>query len=98
MRKLALFFMLFFLAPANIAQAQMMCGPRGEVVANLEKGYAEHPVSMGLASNGAVIEVFASEAGTFTIVMTKPNGLSCLVAAGNNWEELVAPKRKGGSA
>lgn len=69
------------------ARAQMMCGPRNDVVANLEKGYSEHPVSMGLASNGAVIEVFLSEAGTFTIVMTRPDGLSCLMAAGKNWQD-----------
>ena len=72
----------------SAAQAQMLCGPRSVVVANLEKGYSERPISMGLASNGAIIEVFVSEKGTFTIVMTRPNGLSCLMVAGENWEDL----------
>ncbi len=86
--KTFIFAFLIILATALPATAQMMCGPRNNVVANLEKGYSEHPVSMGLASNGAVIEVFLSEAGTFTIVMTRPNGLSCLMAAGKDWQDL----------
>ena len=66
----------------------MMCAARAVVVADLASGYAERPVSMGLASNGAVIEMFLSDAGTFTIVMTRPDGLACLMAVGDNWEDL----------
>ncbi len=50
---------------------------------------------MGLASNGAVIEVLASPSGSFTIILTQPNGLSCVMAAGENWENL--PKRLAGA-
>ena len=77
------------------AQAQAMCGERRAVVANLEKAYSEAPVSIGLASNGAVIEVLASPSGSFTIILTQPNGLSCVMAAGENWENL--PKRLAGT-
>jgi hypothetical protein len=70
------------------AQAQAVCGDRGDVATKLQQGYAEKPISMGLANNGSVIEVFASNSGTFTIVVTTPTGQSCLVAAGENWEDL----------
>lgn len=54
---IAAFLAAFFMsAPAN---AQTMCGERSTVVASLEKTYSETPVSMGLASNGAVIEILA---------------------------------------
>ncbi len=76
-------------------QAQAVCGEHSEVVSKLEKGHSEKPVSMGLASNGAVIEVFASESGTFTIIMTLPTGMSCLMAAGEDWQEL--PKQNVGA-
>lgn len=76
-------------------QAQAVCGERGEVASKLEKGHSETPVSMGLASNGAVIEVFASDKGTFTIIMTLPTGMSCLMAAGEDWQEL--PKQHVGA-
>ena len=75
-------------ALSSAAEAQALCGQRDEMVAGLEKRYAETPVSMGLASNGAVVEVFASASGTWTIIMTHPNGLSCLVVAGEGWEAL----------
>ncbi len=44
----------------SAAQAQTVCGERKAIVASLEKTYSEAPVSMGLGSNGAIIEVFAS--------------------------------------
>ena len=82
------------LVPVSAA-AQTMCGERSTVIASLEKTYSEVPVSMGLASNGAVIEIIASESGSFTIILTRPNGLSCVMAAGESWEDL--PKRLAGS-
>jgi len=33
--------------------------------------------------------------GTFTIILTRPNGLTCVMAAGENWEDL--PKRLTGA-
>ncbi len=73
------------------AQAQTMCGEHRALVATLEKTNSETPVSVGLASNGAIIEIFASPTGTFTIILTQPNGLTCVMAAGEYWEDL--PKR-----
>ena len=72
-----------------------MCDERSAVVATLEKTYSETPVSMGLASNGAIIEILASPSGTFTIILTRPNGLTCVMAAGESWEDL--PKRLAGA-
>jgi len=76
------------LPPAAQAQQQSVCGDHSDVVSKLKKGHSEDPVSMGLGSNGAVIEVFASPSGTFTIVMTLPNGISCLMMAGESWQDL----------
>lgn len=64
------------------------CDKRPDVVAHLKKEYKESPRSMGLASNGSVIEVFVSPKGSFTIIITQPTGISCLVAGGENWEDL----------
>ncbi len=47
---------------------------------------------MGLEKNGAVIELFVSETGTFTILMSYPNGLNCIIAAGENGEAVPAPQ------
>ena len=65
------------------------CGPRDAVIDRLAQGYGETRQSMGLGSNNAVIEVFASdETGSWTITVTQPNGLTCLVASGQGFEQL----------
>jgi len=74
----------------SAATAQTACGDRNEVVVSLRMKFSEEPVSMGLSQDGSVIEVFASPSGSWTIVVTRPSGLACMVAAGESWEELPA--------
>jgi hypothetical protein len=65
------------------------CSARGEVVKHLSSEYSESPVAIGLANNGGVVEILSSKAGqSWTIILTMPNGVSCLIAAGENWEEV----------
>lgn len=72
------------------AQTQQNCAPREAVVNRLASGYGETRQSMGLGANNNVVEVFASaETGTWTITVTMPNGLTCLVASGQAFEELA---------
>ena len=82
-------------APA--ASAQPVCGAHRTVSDNLKKSYAEAPVSMGVTMGGGVIEVYASAEGTWTLVITQPNGMSCLIAAGQDWEELPKPEMISGA-
>ena len=72
------------------AAGQPVCGALNDVKFDLEKSYSETPIACGLASAGMMIEVFASEEGTFTIIATKPDGTSCLMAAGEAWHGLAA--------
>ena len=66
------------------------CAKRDAVVTRLATAYGETRHSMGLAANNAVIEVFASdETGTWTITVTTSDGLTCLVASGQAFEELA---------
>lgn len=72
------------------AQNARNCAPREAVVDRLAEGYGETRQSMGLGANNAVVEVFASdETGTWTITVTTPNGLTCLVASGQSFETLA---------
>ena len=75
---------------ASAQQAGRNCAPRATVVDRLADGYGESRQSMGLGANNQVVEVFASdETGTWTITVTLPNGLTCLVASGQAFEELA---------
>ena len=84
----------------SAAQAQQNsrnCAPREAVVDRLADGYGESRQSMGLGANNQVVEIFASaETGTWTITVTMPNGLTCLVASGQAFEELAEALPEGG--
>lgn len=73
-------------------QGQPVCGTRTAFVQRLKERYSEQPISIGLATNGVVIEVFAASSGSFTILVTRPEGVSCLVASGEGWQELPTQK------
>ena len=65
----------------------------------LEKEYGEQARAMGLAQDNTVMEVYASEeSGTWTLTVTMPNGLTCLVASGKSFETIAPTKVKGASA
>jgi hypothetical protein len=76
------------------------CGPREHVLAALADRYGESRQSIGLGANNQVVEVFASlETGTWTITVTLPNGMTCLVASGQAYEDLAeTPAPKGSDA
>jgi hypothetical protein len=71
-------------------QAAPQCGARETVVTTLAERYGETRRSMGVAANNAVMEVFAStDSGTWTITVTTPNGMMCLVASGEGYEAMA---------
>lgn len=73
-----------------LAQPAQNCAPRDVVVDRLAERYGETRQSIGLGANNAVVEVFAShESGSWTITVTMPNGLTCLVASGQAYETLA---------
>ncbi len=73
----------------NFAEAQQLCLLREVAVTQLENRYDETVVGRGLVENGkAMVELFTSEAGTWTVVVTDTEGKSCVVASGESWMRL----------
>ncbi len=86
---LAILMLLVIWATTAPAAAQTVCAPRSAVAERLAGDDAEAPVAAGLASSGAVIEVFTNGDGSsWTIVLTRPDGTSCLLATGEAWLTL----------
>ncbi|PUB16394.1 hypothetical protein [Yoonia sediminilitoris] len=75
---------------ANHANAQSRnCAAHEAVVERLADRYGESRKSIGLGSDNSVVEVFASDTtGSWTIVVTKPGGPTCLVAAGQSFQTV----------
>lgn len=68
------------------AQAQQACGPRDAIVTRLSDVYKETRQASGIAANGNLVEIFVATSGTWTIMVSRPGGHSCVVAVGNHWE------------
>ena len=88
---LTLAFVLTLLLGAQAsASAQSVCTTHPEIAKQLKSRHSEAPVAIGLADNAGVIEVFSTGDGsTWTMVLTLPDGMSCVMATGEAWEHLT---------
>jgi hypothetical protein len=77
----------------NAALAQQTteksCTDRSSALSHLSKNYREEPVAIGLASSGSIVEVLTNDKGSsWSIIVTMPTGVTCLVASGEGWQAL----------
>ncbi len=71
---------------SSFAFAAPQCNSRGQVLELLSETYSEAPVAVGVTNNGGLVEVLSTGDGnTWSIIITSPQGMSCLVAAGEGW-------------
>ncbi len=71
------------------ATAQQVCNERDSVLSALAKKYQEQPVAIGVTDTGGLVEVLATADGkTWTIILTTPRGMSCLLASGEGWRKV----------
>ena len=75
--------------PAFGQGAPVTCRARDSLLTQLEQTYGEVPVAIGVAG-GALVELLSTEDGmTWTIILTSPKGMSCLIASGEGWRPLA---------
>ncbi len=71
------------------AAETMACTERKAAIRHLQGKFSEAPVAMGLTNTGEVLEVLTSDAGrSWTMLITMPNGTTCLVAVGEAWKTI----------
>ncbi len=70
-----------------------LCGARSEILEQLEKRYGETIAASAVVNNGYLLEVIVSpETKTWTILVTQPMGLTCLMSSGDGWQNYpLAP-------
>ena len=79
------------LLATHYAQADQRanCAPRAVVVERLHSAFGERRQLTGLSTTNTLIEVFASDTtGSWTLTVTTPNGVTCLVATGIAFENM----------
>ena len=89
---------VFFLLPSLPISAAPVCGDRETVLSSLAEKYDEHPVEVGVTSQGGIIELLVSKDGaTWTLLFSHPTGPACLVASGEAWQALPAQDKGPGA-
>jgi hypothetical protein len=83
---------MFVTAPALAAA----CAPRDALAEDLAINYNEESQGTGVASDGSLFEIFISQAGTWSLLITNGGKISCIVAAGDTWlaKAGLAPEAK----
>lgn len=68
------------------------CGEREELAEILKDKFDQHPVGVGLSHQSTqAFEVFASNDGSWTVMMTQTNGKTCIMAGGHSWQDVPKP-------
>jgi hypothetical protein len=79
-----------FLFPVLASAAPLLCGERNDVLTKLAADFRERPASVALTNDGQLLEVLKSDSKlTWTILITNPDGVTCLVAAGESWQDKI---------
>ena len=75
-------------SPTVSAQTLQACGPTDAMFASLAQRFQETQVGWGPALMGGLVTLLTSEHGeTWSLVLSMPNGLSCMIAAGEGWRK-----------
>lgn len=74
---------------AGTAGAEVACGDHQEIARRLASEYGEVRHGAGLVDSGRIIEIFVSpKQGSWTILVTHSEGPTCVIAAGEAWENI----------
>ena len=88
--------LILALAVASPAAAQSQCGPTEQVIAALTGRYGEAVIAQGLVADPqgnliALMQTYVNaDTGTWTVLMTRPDGMSCMTASGGTYEAVKA--------
>jgi len=66
------------------------CDDRPQVLSLLTQTFSEAPFAVGKVDGDVVLEIFASEGGTWTIVTTGTDGVSCIISFGEAFEDILS--------
>ena len=74
--------------PAVSVPEQRTCLPHDGADAKLRTEFGEKVLGRGVSGDGTLLEIFLAPSGTFTVIKTTPDGLSCVVDFGEGWQTL----------
>jgi len=73
------------------AQTAAYCGQRVALVKYLNAQYQEGQRGLGFVNQTLIFELFVGPSGSWTLLATHANGVSCLVGSGEDWQDVDVP-------
>ena len=77
---------------AIILAQQSPCGPTGKVEARIAKEYGESIVGAGVVPGGYLFTTANPQTGSFTILLRRPDGQTCVLMSGTGYATTDAVK------
>ncbi len=69
----------------------IVCLPRPAAVVQLYNNYGEQVKEAGVTDHGnAVAELFVSKSGSWTFLLTRADGMSCIISSGKDWHKPLS--------
>ena len=73
---------------AGVASAATACGSHDALTKSLSTKFKEARRVMGVVNGRAVMEIFMSPQGSWTVLVTDTTGTACVIATGHDWQEV----------
>jgi hypothetical protein len=73
------------------AAQDVPCFPHDFITQWLAENHAESRQVLALAGTGEVLEIFASDSGSWTLTITTPGELTCIMGAGDYFQYTAEP-------
>ncbi|TQV83575.1 hypothetical protein [Denitrobaculum tricleocarpae] len=77
---------------ATASAQTISCGEREAILETLKERYHEGRTAFGITADGRLLEVFSGPSGSWTLLMTRPGGQSCLMSSGEGWRHIIEEK------
>lgn len=71
------------------------CGERKAVLEHLERKYKEVVKYAAITGKGGFVEWTIAPGGSWSMLLTIPGGVTCLVSGGEEWQDRVVEEGKG---
>lgn len=78
--------LLAMFLPTTVTAQSLPCFPREQLLTHIIDERGEARLARGEASRGASIELYAGDAGNWSLVVQLPDGRACLLANGEGFE------------
>jgi hypothetical protein len=82
-----------FFSASRSSAAGLQCGDHQSLAKHLADKFSESLQGTGVDARGQRIELYRSDAGSWTLVVVLEEGPACVLSTGGDWEVTESPRK-----